>query len=219
MTRTSYQVGSPWMFDGKMLRGDTGTPMRMTARANSSLALAEPDPLTLANRTTKSFTLSIGMLFRVRHFDQVFLHVPGAGRAALGAQPAMQAHVLVLHHHAAGLQIVGDVEVLGEVRRRRLQARAQIGFLAVLREGDAVHRADVDAGVALDAELAGEHGLHVAVQAALRLREGELVVIAELDLGADVLQRDDVVARRHAVALVDRDVVVVATTRGCPSSG
>ena len=28
--RTSYQVGSPWMFDGKMLRGATGTPMRIT---------------------------------------------------------------------------------------------------------------------------------------------------------------------------------------------
>ena len=60
--RTSYQVGSPWMFEGKMLRGATGMPMRSTARANSSLALAEPEPLTLANRTTKSFTLSIGML-------------------------------------------------------------------------------------------------------------------------------------------------------------
>ena len=29
---------------------------------NNSLALAEPDPLTLANRTTKSFMLWIGML-------------------------------------------------------------------------------------------------------------------------------------------------------------
>src|SRR5690348_18117141 len=56
VTRTSYQVGSPWMFEGKMLRGETGTPMRITARANISLALAEPEPLTLANRMTKSFT-------------------------------------------------------------------------------------------------------------------------------------------------------------------
>jgi Protein of unknown function (DUF3768) len=32
-----------------------------TERANSSLALAEPEPLTLANRTTKSFTLPIGL--------------------------------------------------------------------------------------------------------------------------------------------------------------
>ena len=46
-----------------MLRGETGTPMRITERANSSLALAEPEPLTLANRTTKSFTLSIGIPF------------------------------------------------------------------------------------------------------------------------------------------------------------
>src|SRR3546814_958396 len=53
-TRTSYQVGRPWMLDGKMLRGLTGTPMRRMALANSSLADAEPEPLTLANLTTKS---------------------------------------------------------------------------------------------------------------------------------------------------------------------
>src|SRR5690606_23102217 len=44
----------PWMLDGKMLRGPTGTPMRRMALANSSLADAEPEPLTLANLTTKS---------------------------------------------------------------------------------------------------------------------------------------------------------------------
>src|SRR5437868_14440886 len=65
--RTSYQVGRPWMFDGKILRGATGTPMRRTARANNSLALAEPEPLTLAKRTTKSFTLLIGALFDIDH--------------------------------------------------------------------------------------------------------------------------------------------------------
>src|SRR5665647_1192607 len=60
-TRTSYQVGRPWMLEGKMLRGATGMPMRITARANISLALAEPEPLTLAKRTTKSFTRLIGV--------------------------------------------------------------------------------------------------------------------------------------------------------------
>ena len=35
----------------------TGTPMRRIALANSSLAVAEPEPLTLANLTTKSLTL------------------------------------------------------------------------------------------------------------------------------------------------------------------
>src|SRR5215207_6761550 len=42
------------MFDGNILRGATGTPMRRIARAKSSLAEAEPEPLTFANLTTKS---------------------------------------------------------------------------------------------------------------------------------------------------------------------
>src|SRR5579863_9296783 len=67
VTLTSYQVGRPWMLEGKILRGATGTPMRITDRANSSLALAEPDPLTLAKRTTKSFTLLIGVLLGIGH--------------------------------------------------------------------------------------------------------------------------------------------------------
>src|SRR5579875_2030135 len=60
--RTSYQVGRPWIFEGKMLRGVAGTPMRRIARANSRLALAEPEPFTLAKRTTKSLTLRIGLI-------------------------------------------------------------------------------------------------------------------------------------------------------------
>src|SRR6185436_6054945 len=58
-TRTSYQVGRPWMFDGKMLRGLTGTPMRRIDLAKRVFAEAEPEPLTLANLRTKSFTDSI----------------------------------------------------------------------------------------------------------------------------------------------------------------
>src|SRR5215470_8856135 len=47
------------MFDGKMLRELAGMPMRRIDRANRPLALAEPDPFTLANLTTKSLTLWI----------------------------------------------------------------------------------------------------------------------------------------------------------------
>ncbi len=47
------------MLLGKMLRGLTGTPMRRMALANSSLAEAEPEPLTLANLMTKSLTAVI----------------------------------------------------------------------------------------------------------------------------------------------------------------
>jgi hypothetical protein len=95
--------------------------MRMMDLANSVLALAEPEPLTLANLTTKSLTARELLLHvvcdqaaraparlacsRVRMFHlQVFLHVPGARRAALGTQAAMQADVLVLDHDALGLQ-------------------------------------------------------------------------------------------------------------------
>ena len=42
------------MFDGKMLRVATGMPMRNSALANMPLADAEPEPLTLAKRITKS---------------------------------------------------------------------------------------------------------------------------------------------------------------------
>src|SRR6185312_11902442 len=63
-TRTSYQVGRPWILEGKMLREETGTPMRRMARANISLAEAEPEPFTLANLTTKSLVALIGAIFR-----------------------------------------------------------------------------------------------------------------------------------------------------------
>src|SRR5262249_51220273 len=154
--------------------------------ANSALALAEPDPLTLANLTTKSLTLLIttfptfccddirsiagapaqpqGLLSTAacgpghRYVEKKFAHVPGSGRAALGAQAAMQATVLIFDHDAPGLQRIADIEVLVEVEGGGHQATAQFFFAAVVGEGDAVHRADIDAGVAFDAQLAGEHG-------------------------------------------------------------
>src|SRR6516225_777087 len=111
-TRTSNQVGNPWMFEGKMLRGATGMPMRRIDLANRRLAEAEPEPFTFANFTTKSLRRAIGATFigacslrgRGLHWPQFrdrrlppvlvagqsrleeeFLHVPGAGRATLGA--------------------------------------------------------------------------------------------------------------------------------------
>jgi hypothetical protein len=47
------------MLDGKMLRGETGIPIRRKLLANSSFADAEPEPLTLANLTTKSLRASM----------------------------------------------------------------------------------------------------------------------------------------------------------------
>src|SRR5262245_19648209 len=42
------------MLDGKMFFGLTGMPMRNRVLAKMPLALAEPDPFTVANFTTKS---------------------------------------------------------------------------------------------------------------------------------------------------------------------
>src|SRR5688572_15684134 len=86
LTRTSYQVGSPWMFEGKMLRGLMGTPMRRIAFANRVLAEAEPDPFTLANLTTKSLTASRRFMWE---FKVSTYHIPG--RLRLGAQGLEQA--------------------------------------------------------------------------------------------------------------------------------
>ena len=64
----------------------------------------------------------------MRHVDEIFLHVPGAGRTALGTETAVQAHILVLDHDPSGLEIVGDVEVLARIVGWRLETAAQIGL-------------------------------------------------------------------------------------------
>src|SRR5882757_8401217 len=84
LIRTSNQVGRPWMFDGKMLRELAGMPIRKMDLANSALALAEPDPLTLANLTTKSLTLWIASTSR---FDC----------DAIGSEPVRDGHSMALY--------------------------------------------------------------------------------------------------------------------------
>src|SRR6185503_19619330 len=54
LTRISYHVGRPWMFDGKTFFPDTGIPMRKIACISRLLALADPVPLTVAILKAKS---------------------------------------------------------------------------------------------------------------------------------------------------------------------
>src|ERR1700756_4529306 len=87
LIRTSYQVGRPWMFEGKMLRELAGMLIRRIDLANNELALAEPDPLTLANLTTKSLTLVIADGIR-SELVRVSRHPrEGGGPEAPGAIP------------------------------------------------------------------------------------------------------------------------------------
>src|ERR1700704_5272047 len=152
-TRTSYQVGRPWMLDGKMLRVATGTPMRRVERANGGLGDAAPEPLTLANLTTKSLTrvllslcgciaggrgafISVGSADAgcVRHVEQELLHVPRPGRAALGAEAAVEAEVLVLGHDPLVRERHGYIEVLRHVASRRREVHAQPLFRQIVGE-------------------------------------------------------------------------------------
>ena len=69
------------------------------------------------------------------------------------------------------------------------QPLAQVVLLAVGRDGQAGGRADVDAGVALDALRVREHRLHVAVEAAFDLARGLLGIEAQLDLDESFANR------------------------------
>ena len=122
----------------------------------------------------------------------------------------MQAEVFVLGHDAAGLQIARDVKVLAEIGGGGAEPRTQLGFLAIVGEGNAVHRADIGAGVAFDAQARRKDRLDVAVQAALRFLEADREIEPQFDLGLDVLQRDGFVLVRDLETQIGRNVVVVA---------
>src|SRR5580704_13011594 len=197
MVKSLTRLVAVWVIG---LSGFLGTPMRRDRRCahrSGDLGLLRLD--------------GDGLTLRVRPVERGLLHVPRRGRAALGAQAAVHAQVLVLHHHAPGLRQAGrHVQELGEVLRRGLETRAQVGLGTVVSNGEAVDRADVDAGVALDAQLRAEHGLHVAVEAALHLLLHLLGGEAELHLDVELLEallERDV---RHQAALNRRVVVGVA---------
>src|SRR5258707_12749378 len=98
------------------------------------------------------------MAFRtcVCHFNQIFPHVPCPGGTTLRAQSTMEADVLVLGHDAAGLEAFRNIDVLGEVSGRRLEAGGQFLFWGAWPEGDAILRANVEAGVSFDGQRSGE---------------------------------------------------------------
>ena len=144
------------------------------------------------------------------HVDDELLHVPCPGRAALGAQAAVQAHVLILHQHPPRGQRAGYVEVLGQIQGRCLEAGAQVLFLSIDGERDAIGRADVDAGVAFDAQRRGEYRLDVAVETALGFGQSQGRVEAQFDLGLHIGQGLGGRELRHDLAIIVRNVIVVA---------
>src|SRR3984893_17717520 len=114
----------------------------------------------------------------------------------------MHTDVLVLDHDPRRLrQRRRDIQRLREIGGRRRQAGAQLRLRAVLRDGEAIDRANVDAGIALDAELRREYRLHVAIQAALNLESRLFGRESELHLDVDLLEALDEPHMRHQTPL------------------
>src|SRR5262245_38918446 len=111
-------------------------PLRKMDFISSVLALAEPVPFTVAILIAKSLTLSViasswdGKLRRLGHLrgggrgfvlgtgplHEGFLHIPRGSGAALGAQAAMHAQVLVFDHDAPRVfQRRGYVQGLSDI--------------------------------------------------------------------------------------------------------
>src|SRR6185312_3651455 len=80
LTRISYQVGRPWMFDGNTFLPVTGMPMRKIACMRIPLALAEPVPFTVPILKAKSFTWDEESLMRVSTSDMLCGPRPGGLR-------------------------------------------------------------------------------------------------------------------------------------------
>ena len=91
-----------------------------------------------------------------------------------------------------------------------VQFFAQLGLFAIFGKGQAVDRADVDAGVALDALVLREYRLDIAVEAALRLVEGGRRVESKFDLHLAVAQRLGKIGVGHGLALVFGDEAGIA---------
>ena len=81
----------------------------------------------------------------------------------------MQADILILDHYPAGFHLIADKKILREIGRRCSQVLPQLIFRRVAGKGNAVSGTDIDAGVTFDAEVAGKHSLHIAVETATGL--------------------------------------------------
>src|SRR6187549_1026198 len=123
------------MLDGKTFLPETGTPIRKIACMMRPFAEADPVPLAVAilnaNSLTRSIVLDGGELDDVtgceRNGDERLPHVPCIGRAALGAQPAVQAHVFVFHHHSPSLlEATRDKECLRGIVSGSIQPNPQV---------------------------------------------------------------------------------------------
>ena len=101
----------------------------------------------------------------------------------------MQTNILVLNHHPPGFKTIRNIEVLLGIECRSGQRLTKLCFGLVFDERNTVHGTNIDAGIAFDTKVVGEHRLNVAVQAALSLLSGKLGVESKLNLHLKIVQR------------------------------
>ena len=195
--------------------------MRKIAFMISELALADPVPLTLANFTTKSFTrlasaIRLGMhepphrsRAECRMVDFCMSQAAVGQRSAHSPQCTQTSSSLTMTRAVCG-SAAETYSACDRIGGRRRQAGAQFGLRAVLRDGEAIDRTDVDAGIALDAQLRGEHRLHVAIQAALHFERRLFGGKSEFHFDVDLLEALDQSDVRHEAPL---DAVVLVLVR------
>ena len=130
-------------------------------------------PFTLASFMTKSFRRSCGFagwavlaVVGVGRVDGGLLHVrpPSRQRSAQSPPSARRGPRPSPLTQPVCLRAPDTYSGSCGFAHWRLQALREFVLVAVRGDGQAVGRADVDAGVALDAELRVEHRLHVAVE-------------------------------------------------------
>src|SRR5215472_9881469 len=95
----------------------------------------------------------------------------------------MDTQVLILRHDTPGLREgIGNKQCLIRVDCGSRQSFAKVGFFTVTGDGEALDRADIDAGVTLDAARREEGRLDVAVQTTLHFARRLLRVEAQFNL-------------------------------------
>src|SRR4051794_20184478 len=104
------------MFEGKILRELAGMPIRRTDLANRPLALAEPDPLTLANLTTKSLTAEIAGIVTAESDAIAQRSSKNSLLAALSHNAPATPHTFVMHGLVPGIHASEVKEIAVETK-------------------------------------------------------------------------------------------------------
>src|SRR5690348_79909 len=153
-------------------------PLRKMDFISSVLALAEPVPFTVAILMVKSLIRFVTAIIRRSWACGLPASAPHPRRGASGR--VTSAYPMRLSGNAPrrgrsartgprpspspapSAAVRPTRRAAGQVARGDLQPPAQLRLRAIGRDGEAVHGTDIEAGIALDAELRGEDGLHVA---------------------------------------------------------